>query len=119
MGIHRDLKPENIMLDVRGYIKLIDFGTAKQLGQEYAKTYTVVGTPYYMAPEIIRKTGYSLIADFWSLGVILFEMVCGHFPFGRGEDDPRKIKKSVRQCELKFPARYACQSGRALLQGLL
>jgi cGMP-dependent protein kinase len=63
--VHRDLKPENLMVDKDGYLKLIDFGTAKVVT---SRTYTVVGTPHYMAPEVLLGRGYDQSADLWSLG---------------------------------------------------
>lgn len=71
--VYRDLKPENILLDGKtGYLKLIDFGFAKQLFQ---RTWTLCGTPYYIAPEILACTGHDFAADWWSLGIIIYEMV--------------------------------------------
>ena len=66
--VYRDFKPENLMVDEDGYLKLIDFGTAKVMK---GRTYTTIGTPHYMAPEVIMGLGYSLSVDWWSIGVIL------------------------------------------------
>jgi serine/threonine protein kinase len=73
--VYRDLKPENIMLPESGCIKLIDFGLSKEIGNE--RTSTVCGSPEYMAPEVIRKNSYSYAVDFWSFGILLYEMLCG------------------------------------------
>lgn len=81
------MKPENIMIGVDGYIKMIDMGTAKIL-KNNEKTYTMIGTPHYMAPEVIQGRGYSLSVDFWALGVLMFELMCGYVPYGEDEDDP-------------------------------
>jgi len=70
--IHRDLKPENTMVDSEGYPKIIDFGTAKFIAE---RTYTVIGTPHYMAPEILMGRGYGIAVDVWSLGIMLFEFL--------------------------------------------
>merc|ERR1719230_2365596 len=79
--VYRDLKPENVMLDQQGYVKLIDFGIAKRLEEGKTKTFTLVGTPHYMAPEVMRGQGYGIEVDLWSTGVMLFEFVCGFLPF--------------------------------------
>ncbi len=78
---YRDLKPENILLDSQGYIKLIDFGCARKLG-DTGRTYTLIGTPHYMAPEVILGRGYNQTADIWSVGVCCYEFMCGPLPFG-------------------------------------
>jgi serine/threonine protein kinase len=72
--IYRDLKPENIMLTKTGHIKLCDFGFAKFLDQKSWTTWTLCGTPDYMAPEIITKTNYGFAADWWAFGVLIFEV---------------------------------------------
>lgn len=71
--VYRDLKPENIMIDKDGYMVLIDMGTAKILGDgssNMSRTFTILGTPHYMAPEILQGKGYSLHVDLWSIGKI-------------------------------------------------
>jgi cGMP-dependent protein kinase len=85
--IYRDLKPENIMVDSEGYPKLIDFGTAKMA----SRTFTMIGTPHYMAPELILNAGYNNAVDLWSLGIIVYEFICGRVPFGEDLDDPHDI----------------------------
>lgn len=97
--VYRDLKPENIIIDEQGYPKLIDFGCSKIL---QGRTYTVVGTPHYMAPEIIIGKGYSFQVDYWSLGVILYELLFGTVPFGYDQDDPYYIYESILQRRLVF-----------------
>jgi len=91
--VYRDIKPENIMVDEHGYLKMIDMGTAKILNPKYgvSRTFTIIGTPHYMAPEIINGKGYSFTVDLWSIGVCLYEFMCGYVPFGDDAEDPYDI----------------------------
>ena len=83
--IYRDLKPENILIDKNGHIKLSDFGLSKILNENNDITYTFCGTSYYQAPEINLGKGYDRMCDFWSFGIIMFEMICGYKPFDINE----------------------------------
>lgn len=79
--IHRDIRSDNILLDARGRVKLADFGHSVQLTKEIPRRNSVVGTPYWMAPEVIRGFNYGTRVDVWSLGVVMREMIEGEPPF--------------------------------------
>ena len=90
--IYRDLKPENILIDKEGNIKLTDFGLSKILPEEEKTTYTMCGTAEYLAPEILFGKGYDKTCDWFSFGVVVFEMFCGYHPFkSKGQKIDPKI----------------------------
>jgi len=99
--VYRDLKPENILMDKDGHIKITDFGLSKILDDINDTTFTLCGTPQYIAPEVIIKKGYDKGVDWWSLGCVLFEMLTGYLPFYIPRD--RKISLRCFQTPLKFP----------------
>ncbi|XP_054625856.1 ribosomal protein S6 kinase alpha-2 isoform X1 [Dunckerocampus dactyliophorus] len=83
--IYRDLKPENILLDEEGHIKITDFGLSKEAIDHDKRAYSFCGTIEYMAPEVVNRRGHTQSADWWSFGVLMFEMLTGSLPF-QGKD---------------------------------
>ncbi|OQS05145.1 phosphatidylinositol-4-phosphate-5-kinase (PIPK-D1/GPCR-PIPK) [Thraustotheca clavata] len=112
---YRDLKPENILLDAQGYAKLVDFGFAKKL---HHKTYTLCGTPEYLAPEIVLGVGHSCFVDNWALGILIYEMVMGDSPFADGRDDHLAICRAILSNDIKFKA-TADPEWKSLVKSLL
>ncbi|CAK8543375.1 unnamed protein product [Lathyrus sativus] len=113
--MHRDLKPENILMDVDGHVMLTDFGLAKQF-EESTRSNSMCGTLEYMAPEIILGKGHDKAADWWSVGVLLFEMLTGKPPFCGGNRE--KIQQKIVKDKIKLPG-YLSSEAHALLKGLL
>jgi serine/threonine protein kinase len=113
--IYRDLKPENIMLDVKGHVRLVDFGLAMQM--QTARCYSIVGTTEYLAPELILGHGSNVAADWWALGVLIFEMLVGVPPF-RGNNKLTTCNNIVRD-PVDFPPLWPTRSGRSLVRALL
>lgn len=102
--IYRDLKPENIILHVDGYLRLIDFGSAIVLPTKFAKTFSVTGTPEFMAPELLLKNGHTLSVDFWAFGIILYEFITKQNPFY--ESDPMDSYTRIIKAQYKFPKNF-------------
>ncbi|CDO92314.1 unnamed protein product [Kluyveromyces dobzhanskii CBS 2104] len=96
--IYRDLKPENILLDKNGHIKLTDFGFAKYVPDV---TYTLCGTPDYIAPEVVSTKPYNKSVDWWSFGVLIYEMLAGYTPFY--DSNTIKTYENILNAPVKFP----------------
>jgi len=99
--LHRDLKPTNILFH-NGVVKLADFGFCKELLKENDMTQTMVGSPIYMAPEVLKGLIYDIRADIWSLGVILYEMIYGLCPYE--ESTIPKLVTLIDNSILRFPS---------------
>lgn len=99
--VYRDLKPENILMDDDGHVCLTDFGMAKKLGKD-EKTKSFVGTPEYLAPEVIEGKGHRMPVDWWALGILTFEMLIGVPPFYNRDQDTQEMFRSITRKEIDF-----------------
>lgn len=100
---YRDLKPENLVMDAEGYLKVVDFGLAKKL--EGGKTWTLCGTPDYLAPEVILNEGHDWAVDYWALGVLIYEMTAGTPPFYA--EDPMEVYEKILSGHVSIPSHFS------------
>ncbi|CAK9107127.1 cGMP-dependent protein kinase 1 (cGK 1) (cGK1) (cGMP-dependent protein kinase I) (cGKI) [Durusdinium trenchii] len=106
--VYRDLKPENLMIDRLGYIKVVDFGFAKVVED---KTYTLCGTPEYLAPELVLGKGHNKAVDCWAIGVLIFEMLTGASPFADPENnDHMVICRQIVRGKVDYPRKFPEQA---------
>jgi serine/threonine protein kinase len=116
--VYRDLKPENILLDANGHIALCDFGLSKANLEGSATTNTFCGTTEYLAPEVLLdEQGYTKMVDFWSLGVLVFEMCCGWSPFYA--EETQQMYRNIAFGKVRFPRDALSVEGRSFVKGLL
>jgi len=111
--VYRDLKPENILLNADGYVKLTDFGFAKVIEH---RTYTLCGTPEYIAPEVLLNKGHGKPVDWWTLGILIYEMIVGYPPFV--DEDPMGIYQKILSGKIVFPKIFD-KNAKALVKKLL
>ncbi|XP_077910608.1 ribosomal protein S6 kinase alpha-2 isoform X8 [Halichoerus grypus] len=113
--IYRDLKPENILLDEEGHIKITDFGLSKEAIDHDKRAYSFCGTIEYMAPEVVNRRGHAQSADWWSFGVLMFEMLTGSLPF-QGKDR-KETMALILKAKLGMP-QFLSMEAQSLLRAL-
>lgn len=100
--IHRDLKPENVLVDRDGYIKLVDFGLAKVIS---ARSFTMCGTPCYLSPEMLKGSGHGKGVDWWTLGILIYELLAGYTPYE--DNDQATTCRKILAGNLVFPSNFS------------
>jgi len=112
--VYRDLKPENLLIDQMGYIKITDFGFAKEIST--GRTWTLCGTPDYLAPEIVAGKGHGKGVDWWTLGILIYEMLASYPPFY--DDNPMLTYHKIMNGDIAFPEQFS-RSAISLIKKLL
>ena len=113
--VYRDLKPENILITSTGHVKLTDFGCAKIMNF-HTRTFTLCGTPEYLAPEVIDRNGHSVASDWWQLGVLIFEMLAAYPPFS--DQSPYRLYEKILLSKVEYP-KFFSPAIVSFLNGLL
>ena len=118
--LYRDLKPENVMIDHYGHIKMVDFGFAKEMNV-HGRCFSRLGTPHYLSPEILEKTnkgGYSVEADYWALGCLIFELLAGRAAWGKSSDTKHEVLIRILKGSFSVPGHFSADS-KSLCKGMM